>query len=195
MGAGGHERHTSVLSYKTRLIIQRNIARQAGDAALLAEVDGELASLENLPEASDSTTDQLLRRLTDKNRASNREEVKKAEARAQEERRRQAAAIAKGAVDVKLDSSARIKTQTRFHYNHTRWVDLAAFLGAELTISSHRDDSSRVLEDGASPPTTRGGSAESPAVEGSQAGPSRSSASSRIEEEAAKMDLDVDLSF
>ncbi|SCZ93742.1 BZ3500_MvSof-1268-A1-R1_Chr6-3g08856 [Microbotryum saponariae] len=108
---------------KARLLIQRDFARQAGDDKLLAEVSAQLATFDAPapspgPVGSEHESEQdRMKRLNERNRATNREDIKKAEGRAQEERRRQAAALARGDSSVKVDPSARVKTMTRLTYD------------------------------------------------------------------------------
>ena len=104
---------------KARLMIQRDFARQTGDQALLDEVNAELAKLEAPPPSpgSSETEQERMRKVNERNRATNREEIKRAEGKAQDERRRQAAALARGDSDVKVDPSARVKTMTRLKYD------------------------------------------------------------------------------
>ncbi|SGY16911.1 BQ5605_C012g07025 [Microbotryum silenes-dioicae] len=108
---------------KARLLIQRDFARQAGDDKLLAEVSAQLATFDAPapspgPVGSEHESEQdRMKRLNERNRANNREDIKKAEGRAQEERRRQAVALARGDSSVKVDPSARVKTMTRLTYD------------------------------------------------------------------------------
>ena len=106
---------------RAKLLMDRDFARSAGDAAKVAEIEKLIAELD-APAADSSRKNEendaeRLRRVNERNRALNREEVAKAEARYQEERRRQAAALARGDMTVKVDPSARVKTMTRLKYD------------------------------------------------------------------------------
>lgn len=104
---------------KARLLVQRDFARQTNDAELLEKVNAQLALLEAPPSpggAHESEADRM-KKLNIRNREDNRKEVKKAETRAQDERRRQAAALARGDEGIKVDASARVKTLARLHYD------------------------------------------------------------------------------
>ena len=107
---------------KARLITQRDYARSTGDTALFAE--SERALLEfgvgviNLPSPTKGggTEQERMKKVNEKNRAMNREEIRRAEGRNQDERRRLADKLARG-VEVKVDASARVKTMTRLKYD------------------------------------------------------------------------------
>jgi hypothetical protein len=79
------------------------------------KIVSELAELEAGTPTKENEQERM-RRVNERNRASNREEIQKAEARSQEERRRQAAQLAKGE-NVRVDPSARVKTMTRLTYD------------------------------------------------------------------------------
>ncbi|KAM0748359.1 plus-3-domain-containing protein [Meredithblackwellia eburnea MCA 4105] len=103
---------------KARLLIQRDFFRQSGDLDRVNEINAQLALLEApAPADGHETESDRMRKLNERNRATNREEIKKAEARGQDERRRQAEALARGDADVKVDASARVKTLTRLTYD------------------------------------------------------------------------------
>lgn len=96
--------------------MQRDHAMQNGDIEKAAELSAQLAELEG-PAAGDID---LTKRINDRNRAANREEVKRAEARSQEERRKISEALQRGDTSVKVDPSARVKTMPRLNYD--RWA-------------------------------------------------------------------------
>lgn len=56
-------------------------------------------------------------KVNEKNRASNRAVIKKAESRNQDARMKQSAALARGDLDVKVDASARVKTMPRMNFD------------------------------------------------------------------------------
>lgn len=58
-----------------------------------------------------------MKKVNERNRASNREEIKRAESRNQDARIKQAAALARGDSGIKVDASARVKTMTRLTYD------------------------------------------------------------------------------
>lgn len=107
---------------KAKLITQRDFARSTGNAVLLAAA--EVALLEfgvgtppsPSPSKGDETEQERMKKVNEKNRAMNREEIRRAEGKAQDERRRLADKLARG-VDVKVDASARVKTMTRLKYD------------------------------------------------------------------------------
>ena len=68
-----------------------------------------------------------MKKVNERNRASNREDIRRAEAKNQDERRRIAEKLAKGE-EVKVDASARVKTMTRLKYD--RYVFFPLRLGA-----------------------------------------------------------------
>ncbi|BGO91299.1 hypothetical protein NBRC10512_007036 [Rhodotorula toruloides] len=98
---------------RVRLKMQRDHAMQNGDIEKAAELSAQLAELEG-PAAGDID---LTKRINDRNRAANREEVKRAEARSQEERRKISEALQRGDTSVKVDPSARVKTMPRLNYD------------------------------------------------------------------------------
>ncbi|GAA5966250.1 hypothetical protein JCM3765_002572 [Sporobolomyces pararoseus] len=100
---------------KARLLVQRDHAFSSGDMDTYNKIVSELAELEAGTPTKENEQERM-RRVNERNRASNREEIQKAEARSQEERRRQAASLAKGE-NVKVDPSARVKTMTRLTYD------------------------------------------------------------------------------
>lgn len=133
---------------KARLLIQRDFAIQTNDVALLDEINRNLAKFDVLPRSPSSqdltatnggtpggggggagfanTEQERMRRVNERNRASNREEIKRAEGRAQDERRRQAVALKRGDSEVKIDPSARVKTMTRLKYDRNEQSSTAA---------------------------------------------------------------------
>lgn len=98
---------------KTILNMERHQALTSNDTERLAEIDAELALI-NKPSGQPREAAAL---LNEKNRKSNMEEVRRAEARGQDERRRQQEALAKGDASVKVDASARVKTVPRMNYD------------------------------------------------------------------------------
>ncbi|GAA5840157.1 hypothetical protein JCM3766R1_004113 [Sporobolomyces carnicolor] len=100
---------------KARLLVQRDHALSTGDTETYDRIVRELAEMEAGAPTKENEQERM-RRVNERNRASNREEIQKAEARSQEERRRQAASLAKGE-NVRVDPSARVKTLTRLTYD------------------------------------------------------------------------------
>ncbi|GAA5887384.1 hypothetical protein JCM16303_004266 [Sporobolomyces ruberrimus] len=100
---------------KARLLVQRDHAFSSGDTKTYEKIVEELAELEAGTPTKENEQERM-RRVNERNRASNREDIQKAEARSVEERRRQAASLAKGE-NVKVDPSARVKTMTRLTYD------------------------------------------------------------------------------
>ncbi|BGP31742.1 RNA polymerase-associated protein rtf1 [Rhodotorula toruloides] len=98
---------------RVRLKMQRDHAMHNGDFEKAAELSAQLAELEG-PAADDADR---TKRINDRNRAANREEVKRAEARSQEERRKISEALQRGDTSVKVDPSARVKTMPRLNYD------------------------------------------------------------------------------
>ncbi|GAA6050219.1 hypothetical protein JCM3770_002742 [Rhodotorula araucariae] len=98
---------------KTRLKLQRDHAIAAGDEEKVKELNEKLAKLD----APAQSEDDLARRINERNRANNREEIRRAEAKSQEQRRRQLELLARGDTDVKIDPSARVKTMPRLNYD------------------------------------------------------------------------------
>ncbi|GEM07538.1 RNA polymerase-associated protein RTF1 [Rhodotorula toruloides] len=98
---------------RVRLKMQRDHAMQNGDVEKAAELSAQLAVLEG-PAADEADR---TKRINDRNRAANREEVKRAEARSQEERRKISEALQRGDTSVKVDPSARVKTMPRLNYD------------------------------------------------------------------------------
>ena len=82
-------------------------------------MSAQLAKLEApaSPGGTHESESDRMKKLNEHNRARNRAEIKKAETRGQDERRRQAAALARGDAGVKVDASARVKTLTRLTYD------------------------------------------------------------------------------
>ncbi|GAA5903782.1 hypothetical protein JCM8208_006577 [Rhodotorula glutinis] len=101
---------------KTRLKIQRDHAVAAGDQAEIDRVTKELAALD----APTGAEQDRARMINERNRANNREEVRRAEAKAQDFRRKQAELLARGDTDVRVDPSARVKTMPRLNYDSSR---------------------------------------------------------------------------
>ncbi|KAL8292609.1 hypothetical protein RQP46_001221 [Phenoliferia psychrophenolica] len=105
---------------KARLIIQRDFAKRNEDMEAFEQAQAQLDKLEAPPSpggtSHESEADRM-KKLNEHNRAKNRAEIKKAETRGQDERRRQAAALARGDAGVKVDASARVKTLTRLTYD------------------------------------------------------------------------------
>jgi RNA polymerase-associated protein RTF1 len=101
--------------------MERDHAIGANDLDRLATIDAELADMDksNAPR-------EMAALLNERNRKSNMEEVRKAEARGQDERRKQQEALAKGDTSVKVDASARVKTVPRMNYD-LRCVLLPSF--------------------------------------------------------------------
>lgn len=93
--------------------MQRDHALQNGDVEKAAQLSAQLAELEG-PAADEAGR---TKRINDRNRAANREEVKRAEARSQEERRKITEALQRGDTSVKVDPSARVKTMPRLNYD------------------------------------------------------------------------------
>ncbi|KPV75234.1 uncharacterized protein RHOBADRAFT_53238 [Rhodotorula graminis WP1] len=101
---------------KTRMKIQRDHAVAAGDQAEVDRLNRELAALD----APTGAEQDRARMINERNRANNREEVRKAEAKAQDFRRKQAELLARGDTDVRVDPSARVKTMPRLNYDSSR---------------------------------------------------------------------------
>ncbi|GAA5997740.1 RNA polymerase-associated protein [Rhodotorula paludigena] len=97
---------------KAKLRVLLTDARASGDEAKAQEYAEQLAKLEGPAQEDDRA-----KRINERNRASNREEIKRAEAKSQELRRKQADALARGETDVKVDPSARVKTMPRLNYD------------------------------------------------------------------------------
>ncbi|GAA6007752.1 hypothetical protein JCM10207_004862 [Rhodosporidiobolus poonsookiae] len=97
---------------KARLMFARDQAAASGDSDKLAELNAQIADFDK------PTTDlrETAAKLNERNRLSNREEVRRAEARSQDERRKLLESLAKGE-DVKVDASARVKTVPRMNYD------------------------------------------------------------------------------
>ncbi|GAA5940186.1 RNA polymerase-associated protein [Sporobolomyces koalae] len=102
-------------AHKARLLVQRDHAFSSNDTETYERIVREIAELESATPTKENEQERM-RRVNERNRASNREEIQKAEARSQEERRRQAASLAKGE-NVRVDPSARVKTMTRLTYD------------------------------------------------------------------------------
>lgn len=100
---------------KARLLVQRDHAFSSGDMETYEKAVAEIRELEAGTPTKENEQERM-RRVNERNRASNREEIQKAEARSVEERRRQAASLAKGE-NVRVDPSARVKTMTRLTYD------------------------------------------------------------------------------
>ncbi|KAI5480856.1 (transport protein particle) complex protein Trs85 [Pseudohyphozyma bogoriensis] len=101
---------------RAKLMIQRDFAIAQGNQELLASINADIAKLD-APAQRDSVSEaERMSQVNARNRATNREEIKRAEARGQEERMKQAKALARGDL-VKVDPSARVKTMTRLKYD------------------------------------------------------------------------------
>lgn len=100
---------------KARLLVQRDHAFSSGDMETYEKTLAEIKELESGTPTKENEQERM-RRVNERNRAGNREQIQKAEARSQEERRRQAASLAKGE-NVRVDPSARVKTMTRLTYD------------------------------------------------------------------------------
>lgn len=112
---------------KAKLLIQRDLARSTGDQAQIDQINIELAKFEAPPPSPNGkgeTEADRMKRVNERNRASNREDIKRAENKSQEERRKLAQAIARGDLDVKVDPSARVKTMTRLTYDRSVFLFL-----------------------------------------------------------------------
>ncbi|TNY20025.1 Pol II transcription elongation factor [Rhodotorula diobovata] len=101
---------------KTRLKIQRDHALAAGDEEKVKELNEKLAALD----APTGAEQDRARLINERNRANNREEIRRAEAKSQEQRRKQAELLARGDTDVRIDPSARVKTMPRLNYDNSR---------------------------------------------------------------------------
>lgn len=99
---------------KTRLKIQRDHALAAGDEEKVKELNEKLAALD----APTGAEQDRARLINERNRANNREEIRRAEAKSQEQRRKQAELLARGDTDVRIDPSARVKTMPRLNYDN-----------------------------------------------------------------------------
>ncbi|KAK4049014.1 RNA polymerase-associated protein rtf1 [Microbotryomycetes sp. JL201] len=166
---------------KARLLVQRDFAVSSGNQEMLAAVNAELAKLDapqNASGAAGAESEQdRMRRVNERNRLSNRTEIQRAEAVAQQERRRQEAALARGDTEVQIDPSARVKTLTRLKYD--------------------RDsrDSSRNGTPGPNPGSPTKKNAELAQADVAAADNARSKGSKFEEMVAAKVDIDIDLDF
>lgn len=153
---GGAKRFAA--SSKAQLVVKRAFAIQQNDEALLADVEAQLAKLEsnssssspskqlssnqnsptkpNVEAASEpavETEQDRMRRLNERNRASNREDIKRAEGKAQDERRRMARKLQRGDSDVVVDPSARVKTMTRLHHDRLVMTKSLSQVSYDLT--------------------------------------------------------------
>lgn len=106
---------------KAKLLIQRDFAHSEGDAAQFATAKEDLEKLAptDRPKGAETEAERMAR-VNERNRANNREEIRKAEGKNQEERRKLAAALKRGDLDVKIDASARLKPTT--HLKLDRYV-------------------------------------------------------------------------
>ncbi|BGP55200.1 RNA polymerase-associated protein rtf1 [Rhodotorula sphaerocarpa] len=100
---------------RARLRMELQDALRVGDEAAAAEVRARIAEFEG--PAKDKEDADRAKRINDRNRAANREEIKRAEAKSQEERRKQAEALLRGDTSVVVDKSARVKTVPRHTYD------------------------------------------------------------------------------
>ncbi|GAA5885623.1 hypothetical protein JCM6882_007498 [Rhodosporidiobolus microsporus] len=108
----GKKKHLTGAQRKTQLRFERDQAMAAGDQERIDEINQQLADLDRPSgEPRDPSA-----KLNERNRLSNREEVRRAEAKSQEDRRKQQEAMARGDV-VKVDASARVKTVPRMNYD------------------------------------------------------------------------------
>ncbi|GAA5968712.1 hypothetical protein JCM11641_000705 [Rhodosporidiobolus odoratus] len=98
---------------KAQLHMERTQAIAMNDTEKLASINERLANLDKPSTDSRETA----AKLNERNRGRNREDVRKAEARSQEERRKMQEALAKGDTSVKVDASARVKTVPRMNYD------------------------------------------------------------------------------
>ncbi|GAA5830686.1 hypothetical protein JCM11251_001045, partial [Rhodosporidiobolus azoricus] len=97
---------------KTQLRFDRDQAVASNDHERVAQINRELANLDK-PSGEPRDASAM---LNERNRLSNREEVRRAEARSQDERRKQQEALARG-MEIKVDASARVKTVPRMNYD------------------------------------------------------------------------------
>ncbi|BGP15812.1 RNA polymerase-associated protein rtf1 [Rhodosporidiobolus nylandii] len=97
---------------KARLHMERSQAHAANDQEKLADINAQLAELDK----SSGEPRETAAKLNERNRLSNREEVRRAEARGQGERRKLQEALAKGE-NVAVDASARVKTMPKMSYD------------------------------------------------------------------------------
>ncbi|KAM0787418.1 hypothetical protein ACM66B_003501 [Microbotryomycetes sp. NB124-2] len=168
---------------KARLLVQRDFAISSGNEEMLASINAELAKLE-APQSSNGSATGLeteqdrMRRVNERNRLSNRTEIQRAEAVAQQERRRQEAALARGDTEVQIDPSARVKTLTRLKYDR-----------------DSRDSSRQGTPGPANPSSPLKKAADLASADVAAADNARSKGSKFEEMVAAKVDLDVDLDF
>ncbi|POY70129.1 hypothetical protein BMF94_6903 [Rhodotorula taiwanensis] len=114
LAAKGHR--PSGAAARARLVMELQDAKRVGDMSKAADVQARLAELEG-PAGSPKDEADRAKRINDRNRAANREEIKRAEAKSQEERRKQAEALQRGDTNVKIDKSARVKTMPRHTYD------------------------------------------------------------------------------
>ncbi|GAA5982096.1 hypothetical protein JCM10908_004739 [Rhodotorula pacifica] len=98
---------------RARLVMELSDAKRIGDDEAIERIKEQLAELDG---PAKEEVDRA-KRINDRNRASNREEIKRAEARSQEERRKQAEALMRGDTNVKIDKSARVKTVPKHTYD------------------------------------------------------------------------------
>ncbi|BGP47819.1 RNA polymerase-associated protein rtf1 [Rhodotorula kratochvilovae] len=98
---------------RTRLKLQRDHAIAAGDEAKVKDLNEQLARFD----APVQDQDDRARKINERNRANNRDEIRRAEAKSQEQRRKQNELLARGDTDVKIDPSARVKTMPRLNYD------------------------------------------------------------------------------
>ncbi|GAA5874564.1 hypothetical protein JCM3774_004649 [Rhodotorula dairenensis] len=98
---------------RARLIMELSDAQRVNDLDAVARIRGQLAELDG---PAKEEVDRA-KRINDRNRAANREDIKRAEAKSQEERRKQAEALQRGDTNVKIDKSARVKTLPKHTYD------------------------------------------------------------------------------
>ncbi|GAA5956229.1 hypothetical protein JCM8115_001659 [Rhodotorula mucilaginosa] len=100
---------------RARLVMELTDAKRANNLEEVARIQEQLAELDGPVKDRDDVD--RAKRINDRNRAANREEIKRAEARSQEERRRQVEALMRGDTNVKIDKSARVKTVPKHTYD------------------------------------------------------------------------------
>lgn len=106
------------------LLSQRDMAVRNNDAEAMAKVESQIARLKAPPAAAPSSSD-VLARLNERNRKANREEIRRAEFVAIEERRKAAAAAAAVAASPlpQVGASARRKMNASLLHG-SQWVHL-----------------------------------------------------------------------
>jgi len=175
---------------KARLLVQRDHAFSSGDMETYEKTLAEIKELESGTPTKENEQERM-RRVNERNRAGNREQIQKAEARSQEERRRQAASLAKGE-NVRVDPSARVKTMTRLTYDRC-----VASCFPSLSIIT---DFSRLCSRGGTPGNGTPTGATTPTKNGAST-PSLATAAVRTKGNkiesvvASSVQLDLDLDF